>query len=93
MNSGKENDNPEEKDDLLENNVNVDEKGGGDCVQENWKNKTANELLLNLLDPASAEHLKVKLADLGNACWTFKTRCPIFVVKTRHSGEIIIDHF
>jgi len=54
-----------------ENNSEI--KGAGDASQpDSWKNKTANQLLLNLLDPSSAEQLKVKLADLGNACWTHK---------------------
>lgn len=80
-NSGKENDNPNDNSaknqqtekitsDTAETN---DIKGAGDaCQTDSWKNKTANQLLLNLLDPSSAEQLKVKLADLGNACWTHK---------------------
>ncbi|KAG8450984.1 hypothetical protein GDO86_003313 [Hymenochirus boettgeri] len=33
---------------------------------------TASEFLLNPLEPKNAEHLKVKIADLGNACWVNK---------------------
>ena len=52
----------------------------GDSVKESqsspgqdWRTKNSAELLLNLLDPDCIEKgLKVKLADLGNACWTYK---------------------
>jgi len=34
-----------------------------------WRTREANELLVNLLDPESSPFIKVKIADLGNACW------------------------
>ena len=34
-----------------------------------WRSCDANELITNVLDPNCAGDLKVKLADLGNACW------------------------
>ena len=34
-----------------------------------WRSCDANELITNVLDPNCAADLKVKIADLGNACW------------------------
>lgn len=35
--------------------------------------KTAGSLLVNPLDPLNGEQIKVKIADLGNACWVVST--------------------
>lgn len=35
--------------------------------------QTAGSLLVNPLDPLNAEQIKVKIADLGNACWVVST--------------------
>jgi len=35
-----------------------------------WKtSSSANDLLVNLLESANDQKIKVKIADLGNACW------------------------
>lgn len=33
---------------------------------------TAGSLLVNPLDPLNADNIKVKIADLGNACWVVR---------------------
>eukprot|EP00079_Xenopus_tropicalis_P033010 XP_017946781.1 PREDICTED: SRSF protein kinase 1 isoform X4 [Xenopus tropicalis] len=48
---------------------------------------SANTLLLNPLEPQNAEHLKVKIADLGNACWVaFELATGDYLFEP-HSGE------
>lgn len=35
----------------------------------------AADLLVNPLDPRNADILRVKIADLGNACWVVRCNC------------------
>ena len=35
---------------------------------------TASDFVLSPLDPQNADKLKVKIADLGNACWVVRQR-------------------
>lgn len=37
---------------------------------------SASEFILSPLDPGNAHKLKVKIADLGNACWVVRRRAP-----------------
>lgn len=37
---------------------------------------SASEFILSPLDPVNAHKLKVKIADLGNACWVVRCRAP-----------------
>lgn len=41
----------------------------------------AADLLVNPLDPRNADTLRVKIADLGNACWVVRRVCVVFYNK------------
>lgn len=58
--------------------------------QEEWRNKTANDLLVDLLDPINAEMFSCKLADLGNACWTHKHFTEDIQTRQYRSLEVLI---
>jgi len=45
------------------------ETGRVSQAASDWRSCDANELITNVLDPNCAGDLKVKIADLGNACW------------------------
>ncbi|XP_018103698.1 SRSF protein kinase 1 S homeolog isoform X3 [Xenopus laevis] len=51
---------------------------------------TANTHLLNPLEPQNAEHLKVKIADLGNACWVQKHFTEDIQTRQYRSLEVLI---
>eukprot|EP00079_Xenopus_tropicalis_P025595 XP_012818982.1 PREDICTED: SRSF protein kinase 1 isoform X6 [Xenopus tropicalis] len=51
---------------------------------------SANTLLLNPLEPQNAEHLKVKIADLGNACWVQKHFTEDIQTRQYRSLEVLI---
>lgn len=57
------------------------------CVLSLTGKQTAGELLVNPLDPLNSDNIKVKIADLGNACWvvstssTVTTRSTVFLYK------------
>jgi len=45
------------------------ETGRVSNTTSDWRSCDANELVTNVLDPNCAADLRVKIADLGNACW------------------------
>merc|ERR1711953_1632438 len=59
-------------------------------ASEEWKNKTANDLLVDLLDPENADKFVCKLADLGNACWTHKHFTEDIQTRQYRSLEVLI---
>uniref|UniRef100_A0A6I8SU24 non-specific serine/threonine protein kinase n=1 Tax=Xenopus tropicalis TaxID=8364 RepID=A0A6I8SU24_XENTR len=62
-------------------------------AQETWTDPvkiSANTLLLNPLEPQNAEHLKVKIADLGNACWVQKHFTEDIQTRQYRSLEVLI---
>ncbi|XP_029012918.1 SRSF protein kinase 1a isoform X1 [Betta splendens] len=51
---------------------------------------TAGSLLVNPLDPLNAENIKVKIADLGNACWVHKHFTEDIQTRQYRSLEVLI---
>ncbi|KAM8973494.1 SRSF protein kinase 2 isoform 2-T2 [Pelodytes ibericus] len=55
------------------------------------KNKTrAADLLVNPLDPRNADKIRVKIADLGNACWVHKHFTEDIQTRQYRSIEVLI---
>uniref|UniRef100_A0A665TK85 non-specific serine/threonine protein kinase n=1 Tax=Echeneis naucrates TaxID=173247 RepID=A0A665TK85_ECHNA len=68
---------------------------GPDCqyrTQENLRNGklTAGSLLVNPLEPLNADKIKVKIADLGNACWVHKHFTEDIQTRQYRSLEVLI---
>lgn len=59
-------------------------------VSEEWRNKTANDLLIDLLDPVNADKFVAKIADLGNACWTNRHFTDDIQTRQYRSLEVLI---
>jgi len=59
-------------------------------VSEEWRNKTANDLLIDLLDPENADKFVAKIADLGNACWTNRHFTDDIQTRQYRSLEVLI---
>uniref|UniRef100_A0A674N100 non-specific serine/threonine protein kinase n=1 Tax=Takifugu rubripes TaxID=31033 RepID=A0A674N100_TAKRU len=51
---------------------------------------TAGSLLVNPLDPLNADNIKVKIADLGNACWVHKHFTEDIQTRQYRSLEVLI---
>ncbi|XP_076414499.1 SRSF protein kinase 1 isoform X2 [Peromyscus maniculatus bairdii] len=51
---------------------------------------TAGNFLINPLEPKNAEKLKVKIADLGNACWVHKHFTEDIQTRQYRSLEVLI---
>nr|XP_045012378.1 SRSF protein kinase 1 isoform X2 [Jaculus jaculus] len=70
----------------------------GDDEQEQGQNGpldskgkfTAGNFLINPLEPKNAEKLKVKIADLGNACWVHKHFTEDIQTRQYRSLEVLI---
>ncbi|XP_008294663.1 SRSF protein kinase 1a isoform X3 [Stegastes partitus] len=68
---------------------------GPDCLygtQESLRNDklTAGSLLVNPLEPLNADKIKVKIADLGNACWVHKHFTEDIQTRQYRSLEVLI---
>ncbi|GAA6222834.1 SRSF protein kinase 1 isoform X3 [Lates japonicus] len=66
-----------------------------DCqyrTQESLRNDklTAGSLLVNPLEPLNADKIKVKIADLGNACWVHKHFTEDIQTRQYRSLEVLI---
>ncbi|XP_075332750.1 SRSF protein kinase 1a isoform X3 [Odontesthes bonariensis] len=66
-----------------------------DChyrTQESLRNgkQTAGLLLVNPLEPVNADQIKVKIADLGNACWVHKHFTEDIQTRQYRSLEVLI---
>ncbi|KFQ15367.1 SRSF protein kinase 1, partial [Leptosomus discolor] len=63
----------------------------GSCVTTLHQGKsTAGNFLLNPLEPKNADKLKVKIADLGNACWVHKHFTEDIQTRQYRSLEVLI---
>uniref|UniRef100_A0A3P9H3M2 non-specific serine/threonine protein kinase n=1 Tax=Oryzias latipes TaxID=8090 RepID=A0A3P9H3M2_ORYLA len=60
--------------------------------QESMRNDklTAGSLLINPLEPVNADKIKVKIADLGNACWVHKHFTEDIQTRQYRSLEVLI---
>uniref|UniRef100_UPI0037E704E6 SRSF protein kinase 1a n=1 Tax=Semicossyphus pulcher TaxID=241346 RepID=UPI0037E704E6 len=77
----------------LEQSILQDE--GEDCqytTEDGLRNGklTAGSLLVNPLEPLNAEKIKVKIADLGNACWVHKHFTEDIQTRQYRSLEVLI---
>uniref|UniRef100_A0A2K6A476 non-specific serine/threonine protein kinase n=1 Tax=Mandrillus leucophaeus TaxID=9568 RepID=A0A2K6A476_MANLE len=57
---------------------------------DNKGKSTAGNFLVNSLEPKNAEKFKVKIADLGNACWVHKHFTEDIQTRQYHSLEVLI---
>uniref|UniRef100_A0A8B9C6W8 non-specific serine/threonine protein kinase n=1 Tax=Anser brachyrhynchus TaxID=132585 RepID=A0A8B9C6W8_9AVES len=57
---------------------------------DNKGKSTAGNFLLNPLEPKNADKLKVKIADLGNACWVHKHFTEDIQTRQYRSLEVLI---
>uniref|UniRef100_A0A1A8FHI3 non-specific serine/threonine protein kinase n=2 Tax=Nothobranchius korthausae TaxID=1143690 RepID=A0A1A8FHI3_9TELE len=69
-----------------------DEIGCHYRIQESMRNGklTAGSLLVNPLEPTNADEIKVKIADLGNACWVHKHFTEDIQTRQYRSLEVLI---
>ncbi|XP_060914747.1 SRSF protein kinase 1a isoform X4 [Labrus mixtus] len=77
----------------LEKNILLEEED--DCqytTEEGLSNgkQTAGALLVNPLEPLNADKIKVKIADLGNACWVHKHFTEDIQTRQYRSLEVLI---
>ncbi|KAM5153301.1 SRSF protein kinase 1-like [Mantella aurantiaca] len=73
------------------NEVNEEERASAK-TEENEEKLTASDFLLNPLDPQNADKLKVKIADLGNACWIQKHFTEDIQTRQYRSLEVLIGY-
>ncbi|XP_059188949.1 SRSF protein kinase 1a isoform X1 [Centropristis striata] len=64
-----------------------DDEHGADCLNGKL---TAGSLLVNPLEPLNSEKIKVKIADLGNACWVHKHFTEDIQTRQYRSLEVLI---
>lgn len=79
----------------LERSILQDEEDETEChyrIQDGLRNDklTAGSLLVNPLEPVNAEKIKVKIADLGNACWVYKHFTEDIQTRQYRSLEVLI---
>ncbi|XP_020650769.3 SRSF protein kinase 1 isoform X2 [Pogona vitticeps] len=67
-----------------------DENENNGASENNKGKSAAGNFLLNPLDPANADKLKVKIADLGNACWVHKHFTEDIQTRQYRSLEVLI---
>uniref|UniRef100_A0A665TUQ4 non-specific serine/threonine protein kinase n=1 Tax=Echeneis naucrates TaxID=173247 RepID=A0A665TUQ4_ECHNA len=60
------------------------------CLWSNAGKLTAGSLLVNPLEPLNADKIKVKIADLGNACWVHKHFTEDIQTRQYRSLEVLI---
>uniref|UniRef100_A0A8C0UVG4 non-specific serine/threonine protein kinase n=1 Tax=Cyanistes caeruleus TaxID=156563 RepID=A0A8C0UVG4_CYACU len=73
-----------------ENNSPTDNKGDIYICLEKEGKSAAGNFLLNPLEPKNADKLKVKIADLGNACWVHKHFTEDIQTRQYRSLEVLI---
>ncbi|XP_070695440.1 SRSF protein kinase 1a isoform X2 [Pempheris klunzingeri] len=84
-----------QKEELEQSLLQGDEDDGSDCpyrAEESLGNGklTAGSLLVNPLEPLNADQIKVKIADLGNACWVHKHFTEDIQTRQYRSLEVLI---
>ncbi|KGL72613.1 SRSF protein kinase 1, partial [Tinamus guttatus] len=67
-----------------------EDENENNCPSENKGKSTAGNFLLNPLEPKNADKLKVKIADLGNACWVHKHFTEDIQTRQYRSLEVLI---
>uniref|UniRef100_A0A674MV77 non-specific serine/threonine protein kinase n=1 Tax=Takifugu rubripes TaxID=31033 RepID=A0A674MV77_TAKRU len=71
-----------------------DEEEGGELERPvrltNHTCESSADLLINPLDPRNAESIRVKIADLGNACWVHKHFTEDIQTRQYRSIEVLI---
>ncbi|XP_025908971.1 SRSF protein kinase 1 isoform X1 [Nothoprocta perdicaria] len=67
-----------------------EDENENNCPAENKGKSTAGNFLLNPLEPKNADKLKVKIADLGNACWVHKHFTEDIQTRQYRSLEVLI---
>ncbi|XP_026223669.1 SRSF protein kinase 1a isoform X2 [Anabas testudineus] len=70
-----------------------EEEDGPECHYRNQESNgklTAGSLLVNPLEPLNADKIKVKIADLGNACWVQKHFTEDIQTRQYRSLEVLI---
>uniref|UniRef100_A0A3B5RA13 non-specific serine/threonine protein kinase n=1 Tax=Xiphophorus maculatus TaxID=8083 RepID=A0A3B5RA13_XIPMA len=77
---------------ILQDDDEQDETEGHYRIHEGLRNDklTAGSLLVNPLEPGNAEKIKVKIADLGNACWVHKHFTEDIQTRQYRSLEVLI---
>uniref|UniRef100_A0A669E937 non-specific serine/threonine protein kinase n=1 Tax=Oreochromis niloticus TaxID=8128 RepID=A0A669E937_ORENI len=60
------------------------------CVDDVFVRARAADLLINPLDPRNADSIRVKIADLGNACWVHKHFTEDIQTRQYRSIEVLI---
>ncbi|XP_077575411.1 SRSF protein kinase 1a [Stigmatopora nigra] len=72
--------------------ANICGEQGEDGSEESLQNgkQTAGSLLVNPLEPINADKIKVKIADLGNACWVHKHFTEDIQTRQYRSLEVLI---
>ncbi|XP_053104572.1 SRSF protein kinase 1 isoform X2 [Hemicordylus capensis] len=67
-----------------------DENENNGLYENNKGKSAAGNFLLNPLEPGNADKLKVKIADLGNACWVHKHFTEDIQTRQYRSLEVLI---
>ncbi|XP_042318929.1 SRSF protein kinase 1 [Sceloporus undulatus] len=67
-----------------------DENENNGSSENNKGKSAAGNFLLNPLEPGNADKLKVKIADLGNACWVHKHYTEDIQTRQYRSLEVLI---
>ncbi|XP_051281196.1 SRSF protein kinase 1a isoform X2 [Dicentrarchus labrax] len=84
-----------EEEELEQSILREEGEDGSDCqytTEESLRNGklTAGSLLVNPLEPVNADQIKVKIADLGNACWVHKHFTEDIQTRQYRSLEVLI---
>ncbi|NXL67519.1 SRPK1 kinase, partial [Chordeiles acutipennis] len=67
-----------------------EDENDNNSPSDNKGKSTAGNFLLNPLEPKNADKLKVKIADLGNACWVHKHFTEDIQTRQYRSLEVLI---
>ncbi|XP_068101420.1 SRSF protein kinase 1-like [Hyperolius riggenbachi] len=68
----------------------TEEQDGPAKSEDRDEKLSAADFLFNLLDPQNAEKIKVKVADLGNACWVHKHFTEDIQTRQYRSLEVLL---
>uniref|UniRef100_H2YVG1 non-specific serine/threonine protein kinase n=1 Tax=Ciona savignyi TaxID=51511 RepID=H2YVG1_CIOSA len=78
----------EEQRDTSDDNKRKEEESGWN--DDNLTSCSANDLLVNILEPDNHDKIKVKIADLGNACWVNKHFTEDIQTRQYRSIEVLL---
>uniref|UniRef100_H2YVF9 non-specific serine/threonine protein kinase n=1 Tax=Ciona savignyi TaxID=51511 RepID=H2YVF9_CIOSA len=72
-------------------NENAERNLRGISSDSDWRTScSANDLLVNILEPDNHDKIKVKIADLGNACWVNKHFTEDIQTRQYRSIEVLL---